>query len=108
MGPGSRAVLVSQEYIAGALDACGAEHATHKGLFPGCWFLLKNSSYGGTLDFAVRPEYGISSNTYYLTHTEKEGTLAHNHFNFGDFLWGASADDILSIRAGHHWLPSPF
>ena len=136
VGPGCRAVLVPQEYITGAMDNCGAEHAAHKGLFPGCWFLLKNSSYGGTLDFAVRPEYGISSNTYYLTYTEKEGSLAHNHFNFGNFLWGASAremgvplwvtclgshfnnfflspdsrfqldsaDDILSIRAGHHWL----
>ena len=136
VGPGSRAVLVPKEYITGAMDSCGAEHAARKGLFPGCWFLLKNSSYGGTLDFAVRPEYGISSHTYYLTYTEKEGCLAHNHFNFGNFLWGASAremgvplwvtclgshfnifflspdsrfhldsaDDILSIRAGHHWL----
>lgn len=136
VGPGSRAVLVPQEYITAAMDSCGAEHAAHKGLFPGCAFLLKNSSFGGALDFAVRPEYGISSDTYYITQTEKEGTLAHNHFNFGYFLWGASAremgvplwvtclgshfnnfflspdslfqldapDDILSIKAGHHWL----
>lgn len=94
VGPRSRAVLVPPESITAAMDSCGAAHAPHKGLFPGCLFLLMNSSYGGTLDFAVRPEYGISSDTYYLTYTEKEGSLAHNQFNFGNFLWGASAREM--------------
>jgi hypothetical protein len=94
VGPGSRAVLVPKEYVNEAMDICGAAGAAHKGLFPGCCFLLKNSSYGGALDFAARPDYGISSGTYYLTYTEKEGTVAHNHFNFGNFLWGASAREM--------------
>ena len=94
VGPDSRVLVVPEDYIAGAMDLCGAERASWKGLFPGSFFLLKNSAYGGTLDFAVRPEYGISSQTYYLTSTEKEGSLAHNHFNFGNFLWGASAREV--------------
>lgn len=91
VGPYSRAVVVSTEDIARAMDLCGAERIARRGLFPGSFFLLKHSAYGGTLDFAVRPEYGISSQTYYLTNTEKEGSLAHNRFNFGNFLWGVSA-----------------
>lgn len=94
IGPESRATLVRQEYIANAMELCGVENLPRKGLFPGCRFLLKNSTYGGVLDFAVRPEYGISPDTFYLTHTEKEGPLAHNHFNFGNFLWGASAREL--------------
>lgn len=94
VGPESRVRLVLTDDIADAMGLCGAERVSWKGLFPGSFFLLRNSSYGGTLDFAVRPEYGISSHTFYLTSTEKEGSLAHNHFNFGNFLWGASAREV--------------
>ncbi len=94
MGPDKRVHLVSTEEIAQAMDFCGASTAPSKGFFPGCIFLLKNSAYGVVLDFANRPEYGVSSDTYYVADTQKEGTVAYNHYNYGNFLWGASAREV--------------
>ncbi len=94
MGPDKRVHLVSTEEIAQAMDICGASTAPSKGFFPGCIFLLKNSAYGVVLDFANRPEYGVSSDTYYVADTQKEGTVAYNHYNYGNFLWGASAREV--------------
>ena len=94
MGPDKRVHLVSSEEIARAMEICGASTAPSKGFFPGCIFLLKNSAYGGVLDFAIRPEYGVFRNTYYVAKTAKEGTVAYNHHNYGNFLWGASAREV--------------
>jgi len=94
MGPDKRVHLVSSDEIARAMELCGASIAPSKGFFTGSIFLLKNSAYGGVLDFAIRPEYGVSSNTYYVAKTAVEGTVAYNHYNYGNFLWGASAREV--------------
>ena len=91
VGPDKRVHVVRAEEIANAMDKCGAAGAAIKGYFPGCYFLWRNSGYGGVLDFAIRPEYGISQDTFYVADTQDEGTVAYNHYNYGNFLWGASA-----------------
>ena len=94
VGPDNRVHVVTKEEIADAMVICGAAGAVLKGSYPGCFFLWKYSDYGGVLDFAVRPEYGVSLDTYYIADTKEEGTVAYNHFNYGNFLWGASAREM--------------
>lgn len=94
VGPENRAFLVRKEDIAEAMVLCGAAGVVVKGFYPGCYYLWKNSAYGGVLDFAIRPEYGVSPDTYYVADTQNEGTVAYNHYNYGNFLWGASAREL--------------
>ena len=94
MGPDKRVQRVHPEEIARVLELSGASGTPSKGFFGGSLFLLKKSTYGGELDFAIRPEYGIRGDTFYVLHTQKEGTVAYNHYNFGNFLWGASAREV--------------
>ena len=102
-----------------------------RGLIRGILFLKRESDYSHRLDFARTGEHPVSKGTFYVSRTDKEGLLAHNNFNFGNFLWGAAAravgvplwiakigshinnikhtgekdspDDILSISAGYHF-----
>lgn len=106
MGPDKRVHRVSQEEIARVMEICGAAGAPSKGFFPGILFLMKGSAYGGILDFAARPEYGIRRDTYYVLDTQIEGTVAYNHYNFGNLLWGASAREVqvplwMSVLGSH-------
>ena len=94
IGPENQVHVVRAEEIAEAMEKCGAAGAVIKGYYPGCYFLWRNSGYGGVLDFAIRPEYGISPDTYYVAETQNEGTVAYNHYNYGNFLWGASAREM--------------
>lgn len=101
------------------------------GLIRGIIFLKRESDYSHRLDFARTGEHPVSKGTFYVSRTAKEGFLAHNNYNFGNFLWGAAAravgvplwiaklgshinnikhtgkrdspDDILSISAGYHF-----
>ena len=114
VGPENRAQLVRTKDIADAMEKCGAAGAAIKGYYPGCYFLLKNSGYGGVLDFAIRPEYGLSQETFYVADTQDEGMVAYNHHNYGNFLWGASAREmrvpLWMTRLGahvHNFLLSP-
>jgi len=95
VGPQNRARVVRLEEINDTMVKCGASGAIFTGFFPGCYYLYKNSAYGGLLDFAIRPEYGVSPDTYYVANSQEEGTVAYNHFNYGNFLWGASARELL-------------
>ena len=94
VGPDKRVHVVRAEEIADTMVKCGAAGAAIKGYIPGCFYLWVNSGYGGVLDFAIRPEYGVSHDTYYVAQTQNEGTVAYNHYNFGNFLWGASAREM--------------
>lgn len=104
------------------------------GLIRGIIFLKRESDYSHRLDFARTGEHPVSKGTYYVSLTSEEGFLAHNNFNFGNFLWGAAAravgvplwiaklgshvnnikhtgkrdspDDILSISACYHFSKS--
>ena len=48
----------------------------------------------------------FSSSTLFVTNTES-GLVAHNNYNFGNFLWGAGANALgfseMVARAGAHW-----
>lgn len=107
VGAGTRAVRVLPDQIALAMEMCGAQDPQRHGLFKGCAFLARGSAYGGPLDFAVREEYGVNQDYFYVTSTSKEGNVAHNHFNYGNFLWGASAREtgvpLWVARLGAHF-----
>ena len=48
----------------------------------------------GKLDFVITAgEQGLNSNTLYLTMVD-DVMVAHNDFNFGNFLWGASTAEL--------------
>lgn len=106
IGHGTSVKIVNPEYIQQALEICGAGDPSHHGLFKGSAYLYKNSRYGGLLDFAIREEYGVSPHVFYLTATKPIGHLAQNHFNFGNYLWGASAHEtavqLWLARLGAH------
>ena len=129
----TRLRLVTGERIRSSLNRVG--------VMPGDWcfgfvrgfiFLALNSNYGQRLDFARTGLHDIHPNEFYLTHSSKEGYVAHNIYNFGNFLWGTAAhgvgvplfiarlgshvsnfyhtrghldaaDDQFSISCGHHW-----
>ena len=48
----------------------------------------------------------ISSNTLYIT-TAESGKVAHNNYNFGNFLWGAGAKSLgipkFAAKLGAHY-----
>lgn len=49
----------------------------------------------GKLDFVITADMGlgyegIPADYLYLTYSENVGCLAHNNYNFGNFLWGAA------------------
>lgn len=104
----------------------------HHGLISGIIYLKRESEYYGLLDFARNGNHPVHLGTFYVTRTRQEGPLAHNNYNFGNFLWGAAAqaagvplwiaklgshisnmmhtggqldspDDMLSISAGYHF-----
>ena len=78
-----------QKFITASLSrACGSGGC---GFFKGCGFLARNSDYGGVLDFAANGRHDIYSDIFYITRTTREGIVAHNNYNYGNFLWGASA-----------------
>lgn len=133
---GSRIMPIEPEDVDISMRKTGVYDPKVHGLIPACFFLLKASAYGGILDFAVNARHQVYNNVWYIGRTAVEGWLAHNNFNYGNMLWGASAratgipfwvarlgadfsnfflspdnkwrlddlDDILSIRAGYHYL----
>lgn len=131
--PDTRLRLVTGERIRSSLNRVGVMPGDRNyGFVRGFVFLALNSSYGQKLDFARTGLHDIHPNEFYLTHSSKEGYVAHNIYNFGNFLWGAAAqgvgvplfialtgshvnniyhtrgyldspDDQFSISCGHHW-----
>lgn len=103
---GTDVKLVSKSYILESMLKCKARTTGLRGLVPGSLFLLRFSNYGGELDFASNGKYGIYRHELYFTHTP-EGNVAHNNFNFGNFLWGASAREagvpLIVARLGAHF-----
>lgn len=103
---GTSVKLVTRRYILASMLGCRARTTGLKGLIPGSLFLLRFSNYGGELDFASNGKYGIYRKELYFTHTP-EGNVAHNNFNFGNFLWGASARELgvplVVARLGAHF-----
>lgn len=88
---GTQVIRPSDEGILGNLEMSSSFDPQYHGFFKGCFFLARESGYGGNLDFAVDPRYGVLYDGLYLTTTQREGSIVHNNFNYGNFLWGASA-----------------
>ena len=102
----TKAVLVDKKFIRTALKKAGVYKGLHHGLLLGSLYLTFRSNYGGVLDFARNSDYGADDNVLYITYTKKEGYVAHNKYNFGNFLWGAAAKAMgipgFIARTGSH------
>ena len=68
-------------------------------------YVLSESPGGGKLDFAVTKipdQYSDPGQSLFLV----DG-VAHNHFNFGNFMWGAAGKALgltsLELRTGAHY-----
>ncbi len=110
-------VLASQDKIEEDVEEGTDGHEWYnQGSIMGSRYLWKNSN-GGKTDYVVnstfhgpKPEnslsQGLRSNTLYLTLVDDK-FVAHNNFNYGNFLWGASAAALKvpeSIaKAGAHY-----
>lgn len=96
----TKLVIVSDEEIAKMLTNAGAYNPENQGVDNAINYLLiesdnSNLKGNGNLDFTGNGRNNIETeNTLYLTHTYKDGFVAHNGYNFGNFLWGASADAL--------------
>lgn len=129
----TRLRLVTGERIRSSLNRVGVMPGDWAyGFVRGFFFLALNSNYGQRLDFARTGIHDIHPNEFYLTHSSKEGYVAHSIYNFGNFLWGTAANgvgvplfiarmgshvsnfyhskghwdaanDQFSISCGHHW-----
>ena len=76
------------------LNKSGAFDRNHQGFFRGMWFLWRESQFGCRLDFASRPEYDIYPGVLYVTQGGPMGTVVHDNYNFGNYLWGAAAREV--------------
>lgn len=88
---GSCVHFPSEGQVWESLSVAGALEKRYHGFFKGCGFLFRESGYGGSLDFAANGLHGIELDGLYVCETAREGVVAHNNFNFGNFLWGAAA-----------------
>ncbi|MFT4072953.1 MAG: hypothetical protein QM654_13640 [Dysgonamonadaceae bacterium] len=68
-------------------------------------YIKKESPNGGKLDFSVTKipdQYSKASQSLFLV----DG-VTHNHFNFGNFMWGAAGKalglTLLELQAGAHY-----
>ena len=92
-----RLVEVSDNDIEQALEKSGANSIKNHGLFKGMKYLLDNSNANslertGLMDFTGSGDYNIETDdVLYITTTNKDGKVAHNGYNYGNFLWGAGA-----------------
>lgn len=106
--------LVTPAAVEAHLNKAGAFDESHHGLFCGMWFLWRESQFGCRLDFASRPEYDIFPQILYVTEVGPMGTVAHDNYNFGNYLWGATACEVgvpqwMALLGSHlHAFFSPF
>ncbi len=87
--------IISDATISDALNRSGAMNSNNHGLIVGCKYLLKESNannlFGeGKLDFTGSGKYNIDPESVLYVVTTGNNHVAHNGYNFGNFLWGAS------------------
>ncbi|MFW6225206.1 MAG: hypothetical protein ACOC4B_02975, partial [Bacteroidota bacterium] len=91
------------------LDRAGVNKEENKGFIDGPLYLKNHSDAGlnsGELDFVIQSEIfgsyylgdekiavGLPSNKLYITKVNDK-MIAHNNYNFGNFMWGASANAL--------------
>ena len=94
MGLETQLYVVPADTIATSLARSGASDPANRGCIKSYVFITKGSDYYSYLDYARNGQHNIRKNVFYVTGTTKEGLLAHNHYNYGNFLWGASAHQL--------------
>ena len=107
----TRVHIVSNEDISNIIKQSGAYNEDNHGLIAGIRYLknesVANKLTGGKLDFTGSEEYYIDPDDLYITQTKGEGAIAHNGYNYGNFLWGASASalgvPLLIVKIGAHY-----
>ena len=108
-------VVIGDETIAEALDDSGVNEAENQKNKVN--YILNESDAGslageGKMDYVITAKINIngqkqhiSSNKLYVTNTES-GAVAHNNYNFGNFLWGAGARalgfSLITAKIGAH------
>jgi hypothetical protein len=93
--------LVTDEEIHRDLTASGAYNKDNHGIITGSKYLNDNSDASkntGKTDFVISSQIegngnGLSDNTLYIPIGSKYA-VAHNNYNFGNFLWGAAASAL--------------
>lgn len=91
---GTVAVYVSHDAIKEAIEVARVRMRDHYGFINGFFRLMLESGYGGNLDFSRNGQHEIEANVIYITDSWKEGFVAHNNLNFGNFLWGVAAREL--------------
>ena len=94
IGQSTVAVFVSHDAIREAIDGAHVRVRDHNGFMNGFIRLLFESGYGGNLDFSRNGLHGIEEKVIYITESWKEGFVAHDNYNFGNFLWGVAAREL--------------
>ena len=94
IGLNTQVRIVSSDEIQASLEKTGVFSSDCHGFFKALRFMYVNSGYGGVLDFAVNGQHDIVKDVFYITQTTVEGNVAHNNYNYGNFLWGATADEL--------------
>lgn len=94
LNPNTTLEVVSIQAMASDLSKSGAFELRNRGLIRGMWFLLQESQFGHRLDFATNSAYDIFPNTLYVTDAGPMGVIAHDNYNYGNFLWGAAAFEV--------------
>ena len=94
LGPSSRLCFVGPDTVRGSLEKTGVLDPTHHGGIKALWYLAQGSSYGGILDYSRNGEHDIRDDLFYVTQSDAGELLVHNHFNYGNYLWGASAREL--------------
>lgn len=83
------------------LDRAGVNKDENRGIIDGLFYLKNNSNSAldeGPLDFTTKSKIikgfeGLPDNYLYLTSVNGK-LVSHNYKNFGNFLWGASANAL--------------
>jgi len=96
----AKVVFEDDEKIQKILNGSGVSDEQNHGLVNGSKYLLSQSNAssltGGRMDYSGNGKNFIdtSGKTLYMTKTFIDGYVAHNGYNFGNFLWGAGAETL--------------
>jgi len=93
----NRVTKPSNEEIENTIEGSGVDKWQNK-LFKYFYIATQSRGVGKAMDFISTQKYTLlhdKENLHSLFITESNGiNVAHDHFNFGNFLWGAAADRL--------------
>jgi hypothetical protein len=94
LGPSSRLRFVGPDTVRESLEKTGVLDPARHGGIKALRYLAKGSSYGGVLDFSRNGKHDIRDELFYVTQSDSGELLVHNRYNYGNYLWGASAREL--------------